>query len=87
MVAKQGHHFRQYLMRKDIIEKVTLKPSLEGDEGARPRHLGKNVPDTGLALEIQNPEVRVCLQRWRNCKESMVSGKAYVMGESWKIRL
>lgn len=50
LVAKQDYHFRQFLMRKDIIEKVILRPSLEGDEGARPRHLGKNVSDTGLAL-------------------------------------
>lgn len=74
------------LVRKDLTKKVTFRQSLEGDEGARPGHPGKNIPGRRVH-KYKRPEMRVCLTCLRNHKKPSVSEKVYVRGKHWKIRL
>lgn len=46
------------LVKKDLTKKVIFKQRLEGDEGARPGHLGMNIPGRGLH-KYKRPEMRV----------------------------
>ena len=64
---------------------MIFKQSLEGGEGARPGHLGKNIPGKGFH-KYKRPEIRVFPILLRNCKKPSISGRVYVRGEHWKVR-
>lgn len=46
------------LVRKDLTKKAKFEQRLEGDEGARPGHLGMNIPGRGFH-KYKRPEIRV----------------------------
>lgn len=56
--SKVGSPLQMVLVRKELTKKVPFMQILEKDEGARPGHLGKNIPGRGVH-KYKRPGMRV----------------------------